>query len=97
MVKGKKSGAKRRSVRKPGVKKIGAKKSVVRKVAAQSEEDVDVFTTPIGDLTLDQLIAAHVLNENSKPPHVTFPVQLSDTDVARIGAAVVALLRPPED
>ena len=95
MVKSKKASPKRR-VTKSGVKRRGATKPKVRTVA--SEEDQDIFTVPLGELSLNQLIAAHVLNENSKIPRpVTFPVQLTDADVARIGAAVVALLRPPDE
>jgi hypothetical protein len=83
---------------KPAGKKRAAKKRPAKaspkpgKLRAKSHGVVNPFTVPLGTLSLNQLIAAGVLNEKSKkkPRGVQFPAYLSDEDITRIAVAVAA-------
>ena len=92
MAKGKKGSGQKRGGKKAGTKKSGAIKARGRKGKAVRKRQPDIFTVPLGSLTLAHLVNERKGNENSKtPPPPGVPGRLSDADVTRIAKAVVAL------
>jgi len=72
------------------MKKLSAKKPRTRRFSTKSE--VILFTTPLRDLTLNNLLDAGVCCEKSKqPPFVAVHAELSVEDIARIAKAVAEI------
>jgi hypothetical protein len=86
----KKSSAKKPKTKMSAAGKRAPKKRAARALIALSDEEV-ILKTPIGSLSINDLVHVGVLNEKSKgPSHFEFPISLSDYEVARLAAAIAS-------